>query len=147
MKFDVNKKCNMVYLCGSIDGVSKEVSQNWRMEAYDFLSSIGVVSAVPGLEKIKLTPQQIVALDATMIYLSDAILVNFNFLKANSDKRLGTGSVAELGMGLVQNKIIVGFIDGGELPEHCKFLRGTYDYLFPSMQEALQYIDMINSRT
>ena len=144
MKFKVNKRIKLVYLCGSIDGVSKEVSQNWRMEAYNYLSSVGVISAVPGLETKKLSSEQIVDLDATMIHYCDAFLVNFNFLNQKSDKRLGTGSLSEIGMGFAWGKVIIGFIDGGVFPEHCKFLKGECDYLYPSMGEALKMIKGIN---
>ena len=137
------RPCKLIYLCGSIDGVSKDESQNWRTEAYDCLSGIGVVCAVPGLEKTQLTPNQIVKLDDNMIDLCDTILVNLNFLLVKGEKRLGTGSLMELGMGFAKRKLIIGFVDG-VLPEHLKFLMGAYDHLFTSMEEALNCIAILN---
>jgi nucleoside 2-deoxyribosyltransferase len=133
----------VVYLCGPIDGVSKAESETWRTKAYDALSIMGIVSTVPGLEKVQLNSQQIVKLDDTMIAVSDAILVNLNFLLAKGEQRLGTGSLMELGMGFAQRKIIVAFVDG-ELPAHFKFLRGVYDHLLPSLEAAIHKIGEIN---
>jgi len=141
-KVDV-RKIKLVYLCGSIDGVSKDVSQSWRTKAYDTLAAMGICSVVPGLETNKLNCAQIVKLDDTMIELCDTILVNLGFLQDQSNKRLGTGSLIELGMGLAQRKLIIGFIKGGELPEHCKFLKGTLDGLCSSLDEALTVIESI----
>ena len=133
----------VVYLCGPIDGISREDSQNWRMDAYDALSMMGIVSTVPGLEKAKLTSDQIVKLDDTMIAVSDAVLVNLNFLLVKGEQRLGTGSLMELGMAFAQRKRIIAFVDG-ELPAHFKFLRGVYDCLLPSLKVALTKIAEIN---
>jgi len=133
-----------VYLAGSIDGISKTESQSWRVIAYDQLSMLGIVSTVPGLETVKLNSQQIVKLDNNMIHLSDAILINLNFLTAVNDKRLGTGSLCELGMGLAWGKLIIGFIDGGVLPDHCKFLSGSCDKVVSTLDEAINEIEIIN---
>lgn len=140
---DDNRVIRVVYLCGPIDGISKAESSNWRTEAYDALSAMGIVSTVPGLEKIQLTSEQIVKLDDTMITVSDTILANLNFLLTKGEQRLGTGSLMELGMGFAQRKRIIAFING-ELPAHFKFLRGTYDYLCSSLEEALNKIVEIN---
>jgi len=139
----------VVYLCSPIDGISKKEALKWRKKAYDFLSSIAVCSMVPGLERInkKLTSQQIVKLDDTMISVSDCILINLDFLTLNKGegKRLGTGTLIELGMGFVKRRIIIAFTTGA-IPEHFKFLKGVYDYFFTSMEEALNKIKEINDK-
>jgi len=138
------KKIRMVYIAGPIDGISREAAQNWRTEAYDTLAQMGIVSAVPGLEKTKMKSGQIVRLDENMIHSADAILVNLTYLANPPTKWMGTGTLVELGMGLAYRKLIIAFTEGGELDENFLFLRGTYDHYFSSMKEALEKIREIN---
>jgi nucleoside 2-deoxyribosyltransferase len=135
----------LVYIAGPIDGISREEAQNWRVEAYDFLASIGVVSAVPGLEKTKMKSDQIVKLDDNMINLCDCILVNLSYLTKKPEKWWGTGTLVELGMAFARRKIIVAFTNGAELDANFLFLRGIFDYKFNSMEEALNCIKTINN--
>jgi nucleoside 2-deoxyribosyltransferase len=140
-----NRNCRLVYIAGSIDGITREEAQNWRTEVYDFLSGIGVCSLVPGLEKTKLTSSQIVNLDFNMIDLCDTILVNLDFLTKEKKKWVGTGTLIELGIGLSKEKRIIAFTMGEKLSDNFLFLNGSYDHLFYSMQEALNKIKEINN--
>jgi len=136
----------LVYIAGPIDGISREAAQNWRTEAYDFLAQIGVVSAVPGLEKTKMKSDQIVKLDDNMIDLCDVVLVNLNYLTIKPEKWWGTGTLIELGLALARRKIIVAFTDNKELDANFLFLRGILDYKFNSMSEALNCIKELNDK-
>jgi hypothetical protein len=76
----------------------------------------------------------------------DSTLINLNFLNSKSEKRLGTGTLIEIGMGLAQNKKLIGFIEGWELPNHCKFLKGVIGAsLFNSLDAALKHIESVNN--
>ena len=138
------KKIKMVYIAGPIDGISREAAQNWRTDAYDALAQMGIISAVPGLEKTKMKSDQIVDLDANMISSCDVVLANLDYLTITPTKWMGTGTLVELGMGLAYRKIIIAFTNGKELDANFLFLKGTYDYLFSSMTEALAKIKEIN---
>ena len=141
-----DKPIRLVYIAGPIDGISREAAQNWRTDAYDFLAGIGVVSAVPGLEKTKMKSHQIVKLDTNMISLADAVLVNLDYLTMKPTKWMGTGTLVELGMALAQDKKIIAFTNGSELDANFLFLKGVYDHFYLSMDEALQKIKELNDR-
>ena len=138
------KPIALVYLAGTIDNVSKEESQGWRARAYDMLASIGVVSAVPGLEKIQLTSKQIVELDSTMVNIADAVLVNLSYLTKAPTKWVGTGTLIELGLALSLGRPIIAFTEGKELSHHFKFLNGVITKFCNSLDEAIELIDDIN---
>ena len=142
MKED-NRPVKMIYLCGPIDAISKEESSAWRTIAYDKLATMGIVSAVPGLETIKLTCEQIVELDSTMINLCDTVLINLNFLNDTSKQRIGTGTLIEIGMSFARNKKLIAFSEQ-PISDKFLFLKGMCDVVVSTMDEALQIIKTIN---
>ena len=143
MRFDT-RQIKAVYLCGPIDDVSAAESKGWRMTAYDKLSQLGVVCTVPGLESIKMTPDQIVRLDDTMITLSDAIIANLGFLTNPITKWVGTGSLVELGMAFAQGKTIIAYADKPFATNTFYFLRGLCKPLYPSLDAAIAEVARIN---
>lgn len=135
----------IVYLGGPIDDVSAKESKGWRTEAYDKLCQQGILCAVPGLEATKMTPEQIVKLDETMIAASDALLVNLTYLTDPITKWIGTGTLVELGMGFAQDKRIVAF-STKPFPTHTfYFLRGLCKPLYASLDEAIEAIRVANT--
>lgn len=130
------------YLAAPIDGVSKEIAQNWRQQAYDKLAQGAIISLVPGNEtRGLLTPQEIVDLDKCMIENSDALLINLNFLiKPNLGR--GSGTLVEMGMALAMNKIIIAFADGDMGTNF--FVKGLCGNIFPTMEEAIEVLISIN---
>ena len=140
-----NRPIKVVYLGGPIDDVSAKESKSWRMKAYDQLSQLGILCAVPGLETIKMTPEQIVQLDDTMITASDALIVNLSYLMQPMTKWIGTGTLVELGLGYAQNKRSIAFSDK-PFPGHTfYFLRGMCKPLYPSLEEAIAVVERINN--
>ena len=142
MKLDT-RAIKIVYLCGPIDAVSAEESKGWRTIAYDKLSQLAVVSTVPGLEVTKMTPDQIVRLDSHMIRLSDAVIANLNFLSEPPTRRIGTGTLVEIGMAFAQGKKIIAY---SELPLHNSFffLRGLCKPMYTSLAEAIAVVEDVN---
>ena len=143
MRIDA-RPIKVVYLGGPIDDVSATESKGWRTEAYDKLSQMGILCAVPGLEATKMTPEQIVQLDDTMITASDALLVNLTYLMNPITKWIGTGTLVELGMGFAQGKQLIAFSDK-PFPTHTfYFLRGLCKPLYSSLDAAIAAIAEIN---
>lgn len=142
MKLDT-RAIKIVYLCGPIDAVSAEESKGWRTVAYDKLSQLAVVSTVPGLEVTKMTPDQIVRLDSHMIRLSDAIIANLNFLSEPPTRRIGTGTLVELGMAFAQGKKIIAYSEK-PLNNSFFFLRGLCKPLYNSLDEAIAVVKDVN---
>ena len=142
MKQD-ERAIKIVYLCGPIDAVSAEESKGWRTVAYDKLSQLAVVCAVPGLEVTKMTPDQIVRLDSSMIRLCDAVIANMNFLSEPPTRRIGTGTLVEIGMAFAQGKKIIAY---SEAPLHSSFffLRGLCKPLYTSLEEAIAVVKDVN---
>jgi len=104
---------------------------------------MGIVSAVPGLETVKLTCKQIVDLDSNMIDLCDAVLINLNFLNTTSEQRIGTGTLIEIGMSFARNKQLIAFSEK-PISDKFLFLKGMCDVVVPTMDEALQIIKTMN---
>ena len=142
MRLDT-RAIKIVYLCGPIDAVSAEESKGWRTLAYDKLSQLAVVSTVPGLELTKMTPDQIVRLDSSMIILSDAVIANLNFLSEPPTRRIGTGTLVELGMAFAQDKRIIAYSEK-PLENSFFFLRGFCTPLYTSLEEAISVVRDIN---
>ena len=134
----MRKKIEVIYLAGPLESISKRQAFDWRRKAYDYLVSFGIVSLIPGQEQIKLSAKQIVELDATMIRNADAILVNLDFL-TQGKKQLGTGTIAELGMAYVQEKIIIGFTNGKKFTQY-KFVHGIVGKYFTNLNVALEEV-------
>ena len=78
-----------------------------------------------------------------MIALSDALIVNLNFLNETREQRVGTGTLIEIGMAFAQGKKIIAF-SSEPISEKFLFLKGLCTKVVNTLDEAIQVVAFTN---
>lgn len=146
MEYIQPKLLNFVYLCGPLEGNTVEEMFEWRDLAQKRLWDDGYIHCyIPGEDTSKNDARTIVDMDFMEISNSEALLVCLDFLSTDNT---ASGTLIEIGYAYRAGKLIVGFTRTEWKKEH-RFLRGSINQLFSgkdSLEEAIQYLSMLNKR-